>query len=42
MSVCISGQTDINKFRTKNWSEKLKNTAGWKKSINKAKVRTGL
>ena len=35
-------QTDINKCKIKNWSERSKNRADWEKSIKEAKVRIGL
>jgi len=36
------GIMDINKCKIKNWKERSKNKADWKKSIKEAKVRIGL
>jgi len=36
------GIMDNNKFKIKNWKERLKNKADWKKSIKETKVRIGL
>jgi hypothetical protein len=35
-------QTDINKFRSKNWNETSRNRADWKTFIKEAKIRFGL